>query len=536
MSLSPENGLNKVSCSEMELLSAGLTALAHKSNKLKPGRLTNLALTAIVWSMIETIPSIIGRDLEIKLLDRLYNSPKAELISVYGRRRVGKTYLINQYFKNKGIYFEITGTKGSNRAEQLKNFHREYSALFTNEPHASPPSDWGEAMDRLKNAVSIYHSHQKIILFFDELPWLASRRSGIMAAIEYVWNRHLSRMNNVIVIVCGSAASWMIQHVIENKAGLFGRISAKIPLYPFDLSNTEKFLQSRQVILTRKQIVELSMGIGGVAAYLAEVQAGQSPAQIINQFYFTPQGLLFSEFNRLFESLFDKADKHIKIVTELSKKRYGILQETLLSAAELPQSGTSSTVLRELEESGFIASTAAFGKIQRQRKYRLIDEFSCFYLKWVQPYHSEILRGSDRDLWHRLYQTQSWQSWAGYAFENICFKHIKAIKAALGIAGVHTTESHWLSKGEETQDGAEIDLIIDRSDGCINLCEIKFCQEEYVISKQYASQLIQKRERFRAMTNTRKSLFITLITPYGVKRNDYANELVQSEVILEQLF
>ena len=347
------------------------------------------------------------------------------------------TYLVNHYFQEKGVYLEITGSKDATLDTQLKNFHQEFINVFPYENTQTPPKDWSEAFFRLKNSISTIGGQQKIIIFLDELPWLASARSSFLPALEYSWNRHLSRMPNVIVVLCGSAASWMLENIINNKAGLYGRLSAQIPLYPFDLTVTKHYLKQRNIQLTRKQIVELYMTIGGVGKYLSLVDPGKSVPQLISQFFFSAQGPLFLEFHRLYRSLFDSAEKHLSIVRILSKKRYGLLQQDLLALAKLPQSGTTTMVLRELEESGFISSLPMFGKEKKERKFKLIDEFSYFYLNWVEPIHSDILRGSNPNYWQKIYHSHAWLSWAGFAFETICLKHISKIKAALGLSLIH---------------------------------------------------------------------------------------------------
>ncbi len=398
-------------------------------------------LKYIVWGSPE-MSKLIGREPELALLDRYYESDDSEFIALYGRRRIGKTFLINEYFCDKGIYFEVTGSKDSSRSEQLKNFHREFIKLFRLTSYEAAPLDWGEAFDRLQEALITLNTERKIIIFLDELPWLASPRSGFLPALEYSWNRHLSRMSNVLLIVCGSAASWMLSKIVNNKKGLYGRLSAKLAMYPFDLPVVEKYLQSRHIELTRKQIVDIYLAMGGVGKYLSFLSPGKSPGQMISELYFTPNGQLFLEFYTLYKSLFDSAEKHMSIVRVLSQKRYGMYQRELLDSAGLPQSGWSSDILEELEVSGFIMGIPMYGKKLKEKKYRLIDEFSYFYLKWVEPMHGEILRSSNIGYWDKVSQSPSWSSWAGYAFETVCIKHIANIKKALGIAAVITTESH----------------------------------------------------------------------------------------------
>lgn len=481
---------------------------------------------------------IIGRQREKCLLEKLYKSEKAEFLAIYGRRRIGKTFLISQFFKDLGIYFEITGNKGASTKEQLINFHREFIALFKSEAEYKSPKNWSEAFYYLTQVLKSINPSQKIILFFDELPWLASPKSGFLQALDYFWNRHASRLPNVILIICGSAASWMIKKVINDRGGLHGRLSAEIRLQPFSLSEVEEYFQFRQINLTKKQIVEIYMATGGVPKYLNYVERGKSSAQNINILCFTPQSPLLKEFHKLYDSLFDDAHKHVKIVRALANKRQGMTQKELLEALDFSVGGRFSDLLTELEESGFIISTQSYGKQIRERKFRLIDEYSLFYLTWIDEAKQSILQGTDQDYWNKIQMSQAWHAWAGYAFENICLKHVSKIKEHLEIGGVSTKESHWqyFSPKNSTDKGAEIDLLIDRADQCINLCEIKFYNTVYTMTKEDADDLERKKMVFLMKTQTRKALFMTLITPYGVKENDHYLSCVDNQLSLNSLF
>ena len=485
---------------------------------------------------------IIGRKKETAILEKLYKSRNAEFLAVYGRRRIGKTFLITEFFKDSSVYFEVTGSKQANKAEQLTNFYREFVALFKPEAEYGVPKNWSEAFHQLKEAIAAINSSQKILLFFDELPWLASPKSGFLQALDYFWNRHASRMPNVFLIICGSAASWMIKKVIYNRGGLYGRLSAEMRLQPFSLSEVEEFFRSRRITLSRKQIVEVYMVTGGVPKYLTYVESGKSSAQIINALCFAPQSPLLKEFHILYDSLFDDAYKHVKIVRALADKRHGCTQQELFEAADLPVGGRSGELLRKLEESGFIITRQSYGKQIRERKFQLVDEYSLFYLYWIDSIKHSILQGTDQDYWSKIQTTPQWHSWAGLAFENICFKHVGKIKEALGIGGVSTRESHWRyvpqkrTKEQEGERGAEIDLVIDRADDCINLCEIKFYNSVYTMTKQDAEDIERKKTIFREQTHTKKTLFVTLITPYGTKENNHYLSCVNNQLTLDALF
>lgn len=484
----------------------------------------NLSKPCIITLMI------IGREKERAILTKLLHSKKAEFLAIYGRRRIGKTFLIHEFFKDKGIYLLVTGTKKAPKSEQLKNFYRGLCALFPNANQEERPKEWSDAFDMLLKEIQKLNPSTKFILFMDELPWLATAKSGLLPALDYFWNHHLSRMPNVILIVCGSAAHWMIKKVINDKGGLHGRLSAQIRLEAFTLTETEHFLIEQGTRFKRKQLIELYMAIGGIAKYLTQILPGKSPTQIINELCFSPNGSLFTEFSKLYASLFESPESHISIVRALAKKRKGLLLHDLLKEANLSQGGGSTDILLELEEAGFIMTLPAFGKQSKERLFRLMDEYSLFYLSWVEEVKSSILRDFDKEYWNKMSKTPAWLTWAGHTFENICLKHSGKIKEALGLGGITTWESHWKNKE------AEIDLVIDRADDCINLCEIKFCNDEFKITKSYAKVLERKKKIFQKVTGTRKTIFLTMITPFGVIENSHYVGLVDQQLTLDALF
>lgn len=473
---------------------------------------------------------ITGRDREKAILNRLLRSKKAEFLAIYGRRRIGKTYLIHEFFKDKGIYLSITGTKNAPKKEQIKNFCSNMRALFPNSADKSFPTEWSDAFELLRGEIVKINPSTKFILFLDELPWLASPKSRLLPALDYFWNQHLSRMPNVLLIVCGSAAHWMVKKVVNDRGGLHGRLSAEIRLEAFTLTETEHFLNQSGIHLKRQQLVELYMALGGVAKYLTYVPQGKSSSQIVNELCFSPTGPLFSEFSKLYTSLFESPENQLAIVRALGKKRKGMSLEELLKASRLSSGGGATTALLELEEAGFIMTLPAFGKKSKERIYRLMDEYSLFYLSWIEEVKESILRNFDKEYWNKMSKTSSWQAWAGHIFENICLKHSVKIKGALGLGGIITQESHWRSKN------AEVDLVIDRDDNCINLCEIKFCKDFFEITKNYAQNLEKKKKNFEQITKTRKTVFLTLLTSYGIKENNHSIGLVDQQLTLDDLF
>lgn len=481
--------------------------------------------------------TIVGREEEIKILQGIYESQEPQFLAVYGRRRIGKTYLISEFFKNKGVYFEITGMKDGSTKEQLFQFGYEFSRQFNEGKLISPPKNWAEALNLLHEAIEKIENDKKIILFFDEVPWLASPRSKFLNALEHFWNRYLSRNKNVVMVICGSAASWIIRNIINNKGGLHGRVTRKMRLLPFTLSETEKYLKWRNIELDRKQIIDLYMVMGGVPKYLSYVERGKSTAQIVNEVCFTLNGGLFNEFDNLYKSLFDHYDYHIAIVKTLSKNANGLTKGDLLKKVKLTSGGSSSKILEELVDAGFLIYVPSFSKKKIGGVYRLIDEYSYFYLTWMIEKSSIGFESIDNEFWIKKYGTGKWKAWSGFAFESVCLKHIQKIKNALGIGGVSTVDSGWhFSPQKSNEKGAEIDLVIDRADRCINLCEMKYSDHEFVIDKEYSEKLQNKKNVFRSQTQTTKALFSTLVTTFGVKKNANYFSVVDNQLTMDDLF
>lgn len=477
---------------------------------------------------------MIGRRKERQVLQQKLDSDEAEFIAIYGRRRVGKTHLIREFFKDE-LCFELTGIHDADTKTQLRNFSIALAHTARSTLRPATPDSWQEAFQQLESVLSSSFGKKRSkshrVLFLDELPWLDTHRSGFMGALGHFWNTWASRHRDVILVVCGSAAAWMIKKLLHDRGGLHNRVTCRIRLEAFTLAECEEFLRSRSVRLTRKQIVEIVMATGGIPHYLKEVGKGESAAQIIQALSFQRDGLLRDEFDRLYPSLFAHAENHLVVVRALSKRNRGLTRNEIARETRLPSGGGLTKVLDELEESGFIEAALKFGFDAKDRHYRLIDEYSYFYLRWIEANKRKSLS------WENLQDSPKWRAWSGYAFESICRRHIPQIKAALGIAGVQTQQSTWTHR-PRTADGAgaQIDLLIDRRDDCINLCEMKFSNAEFTIDKSYARHLRERRETFRAVTKTKKSLFNTFITTHGVRENAYSSELVQSELTIDALF
>lgn len=471
--------------------------------------------------------TLIGRQQEKDLLNRLLTSGEAEFLALYGRRRVGKTFLIREHFK-KQLVFELTGLKDGTMKDQLANFHQEIARRGVKSPDV--PTSWQEAFQQLSAYLMSRRGAGKQVVFLDELPWLAGVRSGFMAALDHFWNTFLSRNSRYILVICGSAASWMIAKVIDHKGGLHNRVTARMRLEPFTLAESALFLKSRGVNLTTYDQLTLGMVMGGVPHYLKEANPGKSAAQIIDRACFHPTGLLRDEFDRLYASLFDHSERHVGIVRQLAAAPQGVTRSVFAGA--YATGGRLTETLKELEEAGFISSHVPFGKKSKDSIYRLTDEYSLFYLKWIGN-----KRNTGAGTFLKSQGAPGWRAWSGYALEALAHKHLPQIKRALGIAEVETSHCSWIQRPNETwPDGAQIDLLIDRADNAINVIEIKFAQGPFTITKSYAGELRRKIAVFRNVTGTRKNVFLTFLTTHGITRNAYATELVQASLTTDVLF
>jgi AAA+ ATPase superfamily predicted ATPase len=473
---------------------------------------------------------IIGRDAEKKILKDMLATGEAELIAILGRRRIGKTFLVRKFYE-KNLVFEYTGIHEAGLGEQLFNFSLALQQAIQSPIPPATPSNWIQAFAYLSDFLKVKLAKEQAVILFDEFPWIHTPKSGFLSAFGHWWNTWASRQPRIKVVICGSAASWMIENIINNRGGLHNRVSRTIRLLPFSLKETEEFLTSRGIRLNHYQIVQLYMAMGGVPQYLKQVGKGESTNQVIDKLFFEKDGFLKTEFTNLYQSLFANAGHHEAIVRVLAQKGKGLSRTEIIEACGFTTGGGTTRLFGELEESGFITQSIPFGKTSRDSIYRLSDEYSLFYLKFI-----ERARATGAGTWHKIVMGQPYHSWSGYAFEAICQKHVRQIKHALGIGAVYTESSGWRYIPKKGEKGAQIDLLLDRQDQSINLCEIKFSNKEFAITKPYAEELENKVKVFRSQTKTGKTIFPTMITTYGVLKNDYYSSLIQAEVVVEDLF
>jgi len=465
--------------------------------------------------------TIIGRVKEQEILRQRIASDSSELIAIYGRRRVGKTFLVRQYF-NDAFSFYSTGIYQGTKKEQLGEFNRQLEYYSGHKWELA--KDWFDAFAQLREYFESLDACKPIVVFLDELPWMDTQKSRFIKAFEYFWNSWGATNRRLKLIVCGSATTWMRENVLSDKGGLYNRTTCSIYLAPFTLCETEQYLLSRNINWNRYQIAECYMILGGTPLYLQMLERNMSLTQNIDNLFFIHNAPLAREYEFLFRSLFDDASMHRQIIETLASKAIGMTRKEIMDATKIEDGGALTKALRNLSDCDFIRQYTAFGKSERGTIYQLTDLFSLFHLRYVKGY-----RGQDEHHWQNMIDSPSRRAWSGYSFEQLCLYHIRQIKQKLGIIGVQSDVCAW--KGE----GGQIDLLIDRRDQTINLCEMKFSQGEFEITKQYDSHLRERTESFRSATKTRKALHQTFVTTYGVKKNMYSGN-IQSEIILDDLF
>jgi len=481
---------------------------------------------------------IIGRKEEQQELTDLFNSKKAEFAVVYGRRRIGKTFLIEQFFRHKKcIFFHITGVQDGLLKEQLAEFAKAIGKAFYNGAGIKTAPSWMEAFEELNSAINNLSAAKKIVIFIDELPWMATRRSRILQALDYYWNHYWSKNKKLKLVVCGSSASWIIKNIIYNKGGLHNRYTRCLLIKPFLLHETKEFLISRNIKMIDKQILQLYMAIGGIPHYLDKVKKGFSAAQNIEQLCFKENGILFSEFEKLFKSLFEDAKIYIELIKMIAALRGGVTRSYIEEKSKLTKKGgTLTDRLNDLEQAGFIKS---FLPLKHQRQgmyYRIIDEYVYFYLKWIEPQKHTLSHQSGNDYWLHHSNTSQYFAWVGYSFESVCYKHISQIQKSLKIpAGSQVGTWRFNPKNNIKERGAQIDLLFERSDDAITICEIKCTDKPFRIDKQYYNNLMNKIEVYRKISKTSKQILIAFISANGIVKSTYA-DCISAITTLDDLF
>ena len=471
--------------------------------------------------------SIIAREKEIEVLNRKYRSNRSEFVVVYGRRRIGKTFLVNNLFADK-FTFTYVGVRKQNQKRQLHLF-AEQLKRYSGSAYAPELSNWDEAFTALRTLIETRPQEERKVIFLDEMPWIDTPRSSFVDALEYFWNAWAAQRDDILFIACGSATSWMVQKLVKNKGGLHNRITEQVYLRPFRIGECEKYLHSVGCVWDRYTILQCYMVLGGVPYYMSLLDPEQSFAQNIDRLFFAKNATMRDEFGELFDALFTHAEAYISVIKALAANKAGLMRSEIVEQTRL-SGGKLSTILDNLERCDFIENYSRYKSSVRNSLYRICDPYTLFYFKFMEGHNSK-----DEHWWTNNMRSHSVEAWQGFSFETICRLHLEEIKRKLGISGISTRTSTWRMLGDDTQKGTQIDLLIDRADRVINLCEMKFSEAPYAISKEYESQLRERMAIFREATKTRKSLAITMVTTYGVLRGIHSG-VVQNEVVMDDLF
>lgn len=477
--------------------------------------------------LTEWVSIMIGREKEQKQLRDLFDSPESEFVAVFGRRRVGKTFLIRETF-NEEISFQHTGLANGKLSAQLSEFQRNLHSLGLNT--SQDIHNWYDAFATLAQVIQQMPTGKKVI-FLDELPWMDTVRSNFISALEHFWNGWASARKDILLIVCGSATSWMINKVIKDKGGLHNRITSSIYLEPFTLHECEQYAASRGLSLSRRDVVDTYMILGGIPYYWRQLDKALSIPQNIDQLFFSRNAKLKYEYKQLYESLFRLAGTHTKIIATLNGRKGGMTRKEIAIATKLPENGNLTRTLEELEQCGFIRSLKSFQARNKNTIYQLIDHFTMFYLKFIH--------GNDalnEHYWSSNTNSPALAAWRGLAFERVCLWHIRQIKESLGIAGVSADVYAWKHDSDgPSLPGTQIDLLIDRADHIVNICEIKYTHTPFEITNAEMANLYNKIETFLRVTKTSQTPHLTFVTANGLAHNANWHN-VQSEVLLNDLF
>ncbi len=469
---------------------------------------------------------LLGRNQERDVLREAYDSDEADFVVVYGRRRVGKTFLVRETFDNRFTFYH-TGLHNVSTRHQLREFK---SSLMLSGYKAATPKTWFEAFGQLSEMIRLSADAKKVI-FIDEMPWMDAPHSNFVAALEHFWNGFASARSDVLLIVCGSATSWIVRNIFRNRGGLYNRVTKRIHLHPFSLYSCEQYAEARSLGMTRRQVLTAYMILGGVPYYWSMLKKGLSLDQNIDLLCFNQDGMLRHEFAEMFESLFNSPEPYVSVITALATRRIGMTRKELAQEAGLSNNGRLTQIIENLIQCDFVEKYYNFGNKENNSVVRLVDNYILFYFRFMRGDTSH-----DENYWTHNIDKPAINIWRGLAFEQVCMSHVKQIKQKLGIAGVATSVGTWHATSRDGNGaGAQIDLLIDRADGVINVCEIKYSKAEYTITSDYSEKLQWKCSRFAASTRTNKAIHLTMITTCGLERNRYANE-VFAQVLAEDLF
>ena len=471
---------------------------------------------------------LIGRDKERQLLRNAVDEECSQFIAVYGRRRVGKTFLIRESF-DYHFTFQYTGAANTSTRKQLARFRLALREQGLSDV-APKLGNWMDAFSELRRFINQQPEGKKVI-FLDELPWMDAPRSGFLSELEAFWNGWASARKDIVLIVCGSSTSWMVKKIIKNKGGLHNRLTHRIALEPFTLGLCEQLVESRGLVMSRKQILEGYMIFGGIPYYWSLLQSGSSLTQEIDRLIFSANGDLHDEFDMLYASLFSKPEPYIKVITLLATKKMGLTRKEIIAGIKSVDNGAMTDLLNDLTWCGFIRPYSMLGHKVKDTIYQLVDQYTLFYFSFIAD------KRHGKHYWENMLGKPQYNTWCGLAFERVCLWHTEQIKKKLGISGIMTNEYAWRYAGDALLGvpGVQIDLLMERGDGIINLCEMKYTNQEFVLTDAYEQELSRKKDVFSLISKTKSAVHVVMVTTNGLVHNKFYGD-IQNEVVLNDLF
>lgn len=472
---------------------------------------------------------MIGRAEQTKMMKNALRLKKSSFIAITGRRRVGKTYIVRELFADN-FCLTVTGIQNATMQTQINNFVQKITEYSGSSPFVGTIKNWQEVFILLKTYLKSLPKNKKQVIFIDELPWISNPKSGFIQLLAHLWNDYLSHEKHFVLVVCGSATSWITQKIINDKGGFHNRVNIPIHLQPFTLAETKLFLKSKNISFTDSGIAEIYMTFGGLPYYLEQINKGESPMKAIERLCFEETGILKYEYNNLYKALFENWENHEAIVAALALHQKGLTRDAIIQKTKIAAGGNFTRTINDLVVTGFVVEYTPFGKKKRGSIYKLVDEFSVFYHRFMKGNEKK-----EASLWQTIAASQKYKIWKGLAFESLCLKHINEIKKALGIQNVYTETSSFSRIGAVENNGFQIDLIIDRKDATINLCECKFYESNFEISKKYAQEIKMRKAGFIEFSKTKKMVLNTFIANETIVENEHSLEVVDNFIHLSEL-
>jgi AAA+ ATPase superfamily predicted ATPase len=405
----------------------------------------------------------IGRNSELARLDRFLRSPQPRIAVIYGRRRIGKSMLIQQALQGTSpLFFEALEERSTR--DQLNHFMFQLQHLTGHQ--AGRPRRWTEALLQLNQVLEV----RPRPLVFDEFQWMANYRHELVSELKYVWDHFLSKRSGQKLILCGSIASFMVEKVLKSSA-LYGRIETELEVPAFKLIETQRMLPGKGF----DEIVQAHLLTGGVPKYLELMRDYPSVQLALQDLAFKPDGYFTTEYQRIFASHFGRNPDFEAIIRALAARPLGLMREELAQTAKITPGGRLSEHLRDLESAGFMSAETPFhrGLESRQIKYFLCDAYLRFYFAFIRPNLKKIRAGQGANILAGLFGNSAMQAWMGRSFEYLCLQHALEISRIVGFSAVDFKMGPYFSPARRGTPGVQVDLVFDRADNVLTVCEMK---------------------------------------------------------------